>query len=253
MSAEADRPLGEVLHHYDRSQLWFQLAEIVDDRAYLQHGIEVAPGAVVFDVGANVGVAAAFFASHCRAGLVHCFEPVAPLAELLRRNLHDFEACVVHDYGLSAADGEAEITYYPGAAAMSGLYADPAEDRALVRTCLLNSGMSEAEVAAELAGRYRPLTLPCTLRTVSTVIREQTLERIDLLKIDVEKAELDVLAGIEDEDWARIGQVVAEVHDERGRGAEIEAILRGRGFAVTTDQEAAMRGTAVRMVYASRG
>ena len=42
-------------------------------------------------------------------------------------------------------------------------------------------------------------------------------EKIDLLKIDVEKGELEVLNGIEDADWPRIHQIVMEVHDLDGR------------------------------------
>ena len=36
----------------------------------------------------------------------------------------------------------------------------------------------------------------CQLRTLSDVVREEGVERIDLLKIDVENAEYEVLMGI---------------------------------------------------------
>lgn len=39
------------------------------------------------------------------------------------------------------------------------------------------------------------------VREVSNILRESDVERTGLLKIDVEKAELDVLEGIEDRDW----------------------------------------------------
>ena len=51
---------------------------------------------------------------------------------------------------------------------------------------------------------------------------------IDLVKIDVERAELDVLRGIEDGDWARIGEVVLEVHEANVDGAV--RLLEARGF-----------------------
>ena len=59
--------LKALLRHPDPPQLWYQLDEIVESRIYLRHGIEVSEGDVVFDVGANVGVAAAFFAEECGA------------------------------------------------------------------------------------------------------------------------------------------------------------------------------------------
>ncbi len=52
-------------------------------------------------------------------------------------------------------------------------------------------------------------TQRCAMTTVSALMAEHNLERIDLLKIDVEGAELDVLRGIRPEDWPRIHQASA--------------------------------------------
>ena len=65
------RDLQRLLQHPDPPQLWYQLGEIFESRIYLQEGIEVRPGDVVLDVGANIGVAAALFAAECGAGAVH--------------------------------------------------------------------------------------------------------------------------------------------------------------------------------------
>ncbi len=51
-------------------------------------------------------------------------------------------------------------------------------------------------------------TEECRMCTVSDLIRSHGLARIDLLKIDVEGAELDVLHGIAHEDWRLIRQVI---------------------------------------------
>jgi 31-O-methyltransferase len=244
--------LAQILSHPDPSQLFFQLAEIAGEETYLQHGVKVGAGDIVLDVGANVGVAAAFFAALCGAELVHSFEPVHPVFELLQENVKGLPACVVHEQGLASAPGLVPITYYPGAAAMSGLYADPVRDRKLVQTVLHNRGLSDDETEQRLEGRYEPQTLTCELRTLSSVLRDEDLARVDLLKIDVERAELDVLRGIDDVDWPKIEQVVIEVHDEDGRGASIARELTQRGFRVASDQDPAMRGTDVRMLYATR-
>jgi FkbM family methyltransferase len=244
--------LGQVLRHYDRSQLWYQLAEIVEQRTYLRHGVSVDEGDLVLDVGGNVGVAAAFFASECGAGRVHSFEPVEPIFALLRENLLRFPACVAHNYGLSSVAGEAPITYYPNAAAMSGLYADPGADRGQARTTLINTGMSAAKADEHLDRSFEPVELTCELRTLSTVLVEQSITRVDLLKVDVEKAELDVLEGIDEADWPRIRQIVAEVHDEGGRLATISGMLSKRGFSVVPEQDTIWSGTGVHMIYATR-
>jgi FkbM family methyltransferase len=249
---ERVRALASILRHHDPSQLYFQVAEIAGEQTYLRHGVRVEPGDVVLDVGANVGVAAAFFATQCGARAVHCFEPVHPVFELLRTNLAQLPACVPHEQGLSSAPGRVPITYYPGASAMSGLYADPERDRDLVRTVLTNYGISPPDAEERLAGRYEPQELTCELRTLSSFLNEEAINEVDLLKIDVERAELDVLAGVEESDWPKIRQVVIEVHDEGGRASLITEMLEARGFEVASEQETAMRGTMIQMLYARR-
>jgi 31-O-methyltransferase len=243
--------LGRLLHHDDPSQLLFQLAEIVGERVYVRHGVEVREGDVVLDVGANVGVAAAFFAE-CGAGVVHSFEPVEPIFRLLSRNLRHFPVCIGHNYGLSSSCRSSPITYYPKADAMSGLDADADESRRNVLTYMRNTGTSGPEAERQLADRYEAITLACELRTLSSVLQEESLDHVDLLKVDVEKAELDVLRGIEETDWPRIRQVVAEVHDQRGRGATMARMLTSHGFSVHLEQEPEWTGTPIRMLYARR-
>ena len=103
--APGDRPievLRRTMRHPRQEELSVRLAEVVEGRPYLQHGIEVRPGDVVLDIGANIGVAAAFFAVECGAGLVHSFEPIAPIFAYLEQNLRHFPACIPHHYGLGA-------------------------------------------------------------------------------------------------------------------------------------------------------
>ena len=244
--------LQRLLKHPDPSQLWYQLEEIVSSRIYLQEGVGVNPGDVVLDVGANVGVAGAFFAAECGAGVVHSFEPVKPVFEQLRMNLSQFPACTVHPYGLSSRSGPASITYYPNDWATSGLYADPAAERALVRRALINLGNSEAQAEEKLRNRFTIEKLTCELRTVSEALVDESIERVDLLKIDVEKAELDVLAGIKDAHWPRIRQLVMELHLDVGRRNETVTAIRDRGFQVAMRQDPTMAGTDIHMLYATR-
>jgi Methyltransferase FkbM domain len=84
------------------------------------------------------------------------------------------------------------------------------------------------------------------------VLREESLDHVDLLKIDVEKSELDVLHGIAETDWPRIRQVVSEVHDVDERATTMERMLATRGFSVRVEQEPEWAGTPIRMLYATR-
>ncbi|WP_010312115.1 FkbM family methyltransferase [Saccharopolyspora spinosa] len=76
---------------------------------------------------------------------------------------------------------------------------------------------------------------------------------IDLLKMDIEGAEADALAGIGDHDWARTRQVVLEVHDFAGAPAAVRTTLAERGFTITADRpEGMLGGLGTKTVYARR-
>ena len=68
-------------------------------------------------------------------------------------------------------------------------------------------------------------------RLLPAAVAIEQLRRVDLLKIDVEGAELDVLRGIEAAHWPLIRQVTMEVHDVGERIASATQLLRGAGFA----------------------
>ncbi|WP_247235224.1 FkbM family methyltransferase [Telluribacter sp. SYSU D00476] len=77
----------------------------------------------------------------------------------------------------------------------------------------------------------------CQLRTLSEVLHEQQVARVDLVKIDVEGGEWDVLRGVHDDDWPRLRQLVIEVHDLHNRVADMTGFLQTRGYEVIVDQE----------------
>jgi len=245
--------LRRTVRHPNYAHLNAQIIEIVEERSYLQHGVEVVPGDVVLDAGANVGVAAIFFAVECQAGVVHSFEPIEPIFAALTENLRPFPNCIPHHYGLSDASRSDTIVYYPDLWALSGSYADPDADRPRLARALRNLGASEEQATEGTKELFTATELPCELRTVSDVLRDEGIDRVDLLKLDVEMAELDVLKGIEDEDWPAIRQVAGELHlEEDGRG-RFAAMLRERGFDVAVTQEPSMEGTPVHLFYAVRG
>ena len=75
----------------------------------------------------------------------------------------------------------------------------------------------------------------CSVTTLAAFAREHGLDRIDLLKVDVEGAELEVLRGMDAGSWAVTRRVVAEVHDVGQRLAQVQALLAAQGFAVAAE------------------
>src|SRR5262249_49206258 len=107
------------------------------------------------------------------------------------------------------------------------------------------------DLDAVIDDRLRASAVTAQLRTLSSVIAEHRLERIDLLKINVEKSELEVLQGLATSDWAKIRQMVIEV-DLQESVDPIVALLEGHGFEVLVEQDPLLRDTALCYVYAIR-
>jgi FkbM family methyltransferase len=227
--------------------------DIFVERCYLQHGIAVSPGDVVVDVGANIGMSMLFFHRLCPGLSFHAFEPAPDPYRALAANvaLHGIDA-VTSMCALSDRSGKAALTYYPDTTSMSGLHADAVAENALTRTFLMRSGFTEEDADDLLRERPQPVTITCDLRTLSEAIAERRIDRIGLLKVDVEKSELEVLRGIDDAHWPRIRQVVAEVHDHDGALGDMVALLRHHGFTVHHEQDRLLTGTDIHELFAVR-
>ncbi len=235
-------------------------------RGYLANGIAVHEGDVVFDVGANIGLFAVRAAAV--AGVqVFAFEPIPAICAVLQANAtrHGDGRITALPYGVSDAPGRLQFSYFPNSPALSTAHPEDWRDGDFEQAVKGNiaasgevmwfakwvPGFLSGFIARHLQrGRQE---VDCELRTVSQVMREHGLERVDLLKVDCEGAELAVLEGIDDAHWPTIGRVVAEVHDLDGRLDAVRALLRRHGLTeLVEEKEAGFEGTRLVNVYASR-
>jgi amino acid adenylation domain-containing protein/non-ribosomal peptide synthase protein (TIGR01720 family)/FkbM family methyltransferase len=247
-------PNGLEVAYLNRSETQAIYREIFVDRTYLQHGIVLPDGAVVFDAGANIGLFTLFVHQSCEKPRVFAFEPIPPTFARLRRNVELYGLEVeLFNCGLGSSPGTATFSFYRNWSGMSGIHADRAEDEAMTRTLLHNQDQALAENADELLqGRFETELFSCRMTTLSEVIARYGIEEIDLLKVDVEKSELDVLAGIVESDWGKIRQIVLEAHDRNGQLAALTGLLRDHGFEVAVEQDAWLTGTPLYNLYAVR-
>jgi 31-O-methyltransferase len=246
-------PGGLDIFSLNADETRFLHGEVFVARCYLRHGIELRDGDCVFDVGANIGIASIFFCRERRAVRIFAFEPSPTAYECLQANLELHQADArTFECGLSRAPGTAEFTFYPANSVMSGFHADLEQDRAATKTFMVNSGFAPRHADLFLGSKFKSVTFPCRLRTLSEIVDEERVERIDLLKVDVEKSERDVLAGIREEHWGLIRQVVVEVHDEHGALDEVQDMLAKHGFEVTAEQDPQLKGTTIFSVFATR-
>jgi 31-O-methyltransferase len=241
---------------------------------YFRHGVDVSDGDVVFDVGANIGL----FAHHVRQlghrdVTIYSFEPIPAVYQALAENARRGGSS--HWYTLPCGLGRKTETvtfrYHFRASMLSTAYPDksPEERQRWLETASRNlhrapwyvrwvgwlpSAWRHALIELGVRKLLKAQKVPCQLRRLSEVIAEQQVTKIDLLKIDVERGEMDVLAGIDEADWPKIRQAVVEVHDlGQGRVAAVEQLLRQHGFNhVVVEQEPMLAATDMYNVYARR-
>ena len=246
--------------HLNKNETEYLYREIFELQAYFRHGITVNDGDVVFDVGANIGLFTLFVNLICRRPRIYAFEPNPVVHEIAGINARAYGVDVrVFPWGLSSEDSTAELTFFEGFSLLSGFYGDVEKEKQVVKNFMINQQRTEQidmteliEEADELLdSRFKARNFATSLRTLSGVIAEEKIDRIDLLKINVEKSEWHVLKGIEAEDWSKIRQMVLEV-DLREHLPPITALLEKHGYEYVIDQDALLDGTELCYIFAIR-
>jgi FkbM family methyltransferase len=173
---------------------------------------QLAAGKTFYDVGANIGFFSLVAARKVgESGHVIAFEPVPENADAVRRNadLNAFDWIIVVDVAVSSSTGEAELVLaeHPGGAALRSAPLPPDATRSItVKTATLDS-----------------------------LVRRKDFPPPDVVKIDVEGAELRVLEGmagvVQDHQPHVVCEVDAATRDEaEERAKEIERIIRSWGY-----------------------
>jgi FkbH-like protein/FkbM family methyltransferase len=255
-------PNGLEIVHLNQYETDYLYKEIFEDQCYLKHGIHLQDEDTVVDIGANIGVFSLFVMSRCANPKIYAFEPAPVVYDLLKANCDAYGSNVrTLNVGVSDRRKTATFTFYEKSSVFSGFHSDEIQDReaiqAVVRNMLKNesgAGESVEEYVDELtADRLRRSTQECQLISVSDIIRENQIDKIDLLKIDAEKSELDIISGIEDRDWPKIDQIVIEIHDRTREAVNrIEDLLTAKGYRCAVEQETLLEHAGLFNLYATR-
>jgi FkbM family methyltransferase len=167
----------------------------------------VGKSEVVFDIGANTGVYSLIAKSLNPQSKVYAFEPISRVYEKLAYNnrLNDYDI-VCFDSAISNADGTAIV------------YDTPTEH---VYSVTVNKNLSAQNVEV--------IPTEIKVRRLDSLIEEMKIEKIDLIKIDVETHEPEVLEGFGKYlDEFKPTMLVEVLNDQVGE--KIEALIERKDY-----------------------
>ncbi len=176
---------GDVLITFDEDiSMYVDLSDHIESQAYL-HGMqegdrglvrylkhlwENRPDMVFLDIGANVGLYTLLAAKRLKTGTIASFEAVPDIYNRLMRNLqvNSFDNVHTWNFALGSREGDALIWV-------------PTHN---------NKGMSSLYRRLE-----HDVARKCRIRTLDAWWHESGLRQLDVIKLDVEGAEIEVLKG----------------------------------------------------------
>lgn len=200
---EGQRLHGVWRDEADRS-VW---AEIFDHQEYRAAEERLKGARVIFDIGAHAG----FFALYARAlnpkAKIVCVEPEQNNIDAIRDHLKKNNKQV----GVLIIEG--------ALASKSGTYG------LMVARDSHNHQVTSMDKAPKGARQVQGFTL-------KELIKEASVDCVDLLKMDIEGAEMDIVLKWGQQDFALIKSLILEYHGGPSSAARLRGILKKNGFGV---------------------
>jgi len=254
-------PNGLTIYHHLAYETDFVYQEVFVQKIYTSAFPDLPQTPCVVDVGANIGLFSLFIKQQFPQAMVYAFEPSPVHFQLCELNLKKQHHVNLFQKGLGETEATKTFTYYPHYSVMSGFHANIDEDKALLAAGIASQLQLDQPEKIETAERYIEILIDNKLDdaqqfnsdiiTLSTLIKAEKISRIDLLKIDAEKAEQEVLAGIQDQDWGKIDRVVLEAHDQSSCEI-ICSLLDKQGYLVNYKKSSEYKDASIFMIYANR-
>lgn len=152
---------------------------------------QMQPCKVIVDIGANVGLAALYFATHYTPSQIICIEPGEANYALLKKNCSMYKNIKTMQAAVMPDDG----------------------------WCLIKEALLQYNNKVEFTTRQQNSVQAISMQTLFTIFN---LTFIDLLKIDIEGAEEAVFSA--DTHWLdKVNQVLIEIHSLQKNNASFTA------------------------------
>ena len=247
-------PDGSYIYHLNSYETKMTFQEIFIDDIYFKHNLKLPQNPYIFDIGANIGLFSIRAKIKYPNSNIFSFEPSPELHQILFLNTQKFNSNVkTFQYGLSNDNKNITFYYYPDYTIMSSFFKKTPEDEKIIQTGIKNSSKTSTKKSKSISRRLIEnfKKLNCQTISLSYFIEKQNIPRIDLLKIDAEKSEIDILEGIKKMDWGKIKNIIIESHTQNNSSL-IYKILNKNGYKIKIYQESNFKSTKINNIIAKQ-
>jgi FkbM family methyltransferase len=151
----------------------------------------VRPSATMLDVGAHVGYYARRYAPIIgRNGRIFAFEPHPRTFAILGRNVQPFAQVIPAQVALAEVAGTAVLHDYLIMSASGSLHYDEA------MVALQQAHVQAGDVAPRIGQEFQPQTFTVQTLPGDDFLAEQGVSQVDVIKMDIEGAEIGALRGL---------------------------------------------------------
>lgn len=162
----------------------------------------------ILDVGAHVGLFSAYASLLNPKIKIYALEPDPTNFELMRQNIR-----------LQNLDNIKLIV---------GALAEKSEARDL----FLSPDSQNHSLLSPSSSKNIKSKISVKAWNLADLFVEYNLERLSLVKLDIEGGEFELFKESSESSWSRVETIIMEVHEEFGSGRELEQRLRSFGFSI---------------------
>ncbi len=149
-----------------------------------EYKIENADPKMIFDLGSNVGASVIYFKLLYPNASVYAFEPDPRAFSKLKKNTEQFSG--THLYNCAISDKDGVMDFY------------------------VNPKISISSSCFQRSGNLEKITVPA--KSISTILNEEKISNVDLVKFDVEGEEFAIFEKFGD--LGKIKQLIGEIHED---------------------------------------
>ena len=171
----------------------------------------------IFDIGANIGLFNLYMNKKAKNLKIYSFEPIPSIYQCLKHNIPNNNNNIAINKGLGDKNEIIQMNYVQNIPALSSAYQFDdiklkAHHKLYKEKCSIFKSICKNFIENQL---IHSIPIKTQITTISDIIHKYNIDKIDIMKIDVEGFELNVIKGIKPSHFYKIKHIIIEIENFR--------------------------------------